>query len=169
MGTTASMVAPVVVGPANSQYGLAFLGSPVNMLMTKNAVPPKFTGRHSDGASFRRDGKLDVQMLGGRCGITDRILLSTMGRLQDDGTRMNLQRRKESSEITSYEQYWEELNPKFGDSQGMANRQAWEALWLRNEGRTTMKEFRCFWEKFLLHWGVVLEPTEEEARTLFMQ
>ena len=108
-------------------------------------------------------------MLGGRREITDTILLCTLGQSLDDGTRMNLQRRKESGEITSYEQYWEELNQEFGDSRGMANRQAWEALRLPNEGRTTMQEFRCFWENFLQHWGAVPEATEEEARRLFMQ
>ena len=61
-------------------------------------------------------------MLGGRREITDTILLCTLGLSLDDCTRMNLQRRKESGEITSYEQYWEELNHEFGDSQGMGNR-----------------------------------------------
>ena len=84
--------------------------------MAKNAIPPKFTGRHSDWVSFRRDWELYVQMLGGQHEITDTILLCTLGQSLDDGTMMNLPRRKESVEITSYEQYWEELNQEFGDS-----------------------------------------------------
>ena len=102
LAPTGTLVAPVVVAPASSQFGLAFSGSPANMLMAKNAIPPKFTGRHSDWVSFRRDWELYVQMLGGRREITDTILLCTLGQSLDDGTRINLQRRKESSEIKGY-------------------------------------------------------------------
>ena len=55
---TATIVAPVVAGPISSQFGLAFSGSLAKMLMAKNAVPPKFSGRHSDWVSFRRDLEL---------------------------------------------------------------------------------------------------------------
>ena len=81
LAPTATMVAPVVVAPASSQFGLAFSGSPANMLMAKNAIPPKFTSRHSDWVSFRRDWELYVQMLGGRREITDTILLCTLGQV----------------------------------------------------------------------------------------
>ena len=41
LAPTATMVAPVVVAPASSQFGLAFSGSPPNMLMAKNAIPDR--------------------------------------------------------------------------------------------------------------------------------
>ena len=48
LAPTATIVAPVVVGLANSQFGWAFSGSAANMLMGKNAVPPKVKGQHND-------------------------------------------------------------------------------------------------------------------------
>ena len=53
LAPTATMLAPIAVGPASSQFGLAFSGSLANMLMAKNAVAPKSTCQHSDWLSIR--------------------------------------------------------------------------------------------------------------------
>ena len=50
----------------------------------------------------------------GRHDITDTILLYIFGQSLDDGYMMNLQRQKESDEITSYERYLEELAMSLG-------------------------------------------------------
>ena len=121
------MVAPLAVGPVTPQgLGLAMARNPASLLMARNAVPPKFTGKHADWVSFRRDWEHYVQMLGGKGEISNTILLCTLGQTLDEGNRLNLQRRVETGEVKTYAQFWEELVQEYGEAMGVGNRQAWE-------------------------------------------
>jgi hypothetical protein len=137
------------------------VGNPATMVLAKNAVAPKFTGRRSDFMTFVRDWETYVRLMGGRHSFDDEQLLSLLSLSLDEAFKVNLNCRMSSKALVSFQQFWAELEAEFGFGSGVGNRQTWEALALKFDGLLTLAVFREFWEKFLMLRATISRVTDE--------
>ena len=163
-------VAPVGLGaPRGHPDGLALAGNPGAVLLARNAVQPKFTGAQADWVTFRHDWERYVRQVGGRESMTDAQLLSTLETTLDVANQLCCQRRIKSGEVKTFDQFWGELVLEYEGTQGVGNREAWEAHRLNYEGELTSQVFKGYWERFLVLKDMVPGVTEDETYRLLLR
>ena len=133
-------------------------------LLLQDKQVPKFAGTAEDWPRFGREWK-DYENLVREAypGLTDKILLRTLGLGLNQACKTTLQRLTTENPDLTLRQFWAVLDKEFGKDLTHLHREAWVKVPLTIKGRAlTLEEFRIFEAEFLAKGALVTDKRDRE-------